>query len=168
MKMVALNWTDRAKAAATLIGKNCGESHRGASRYWGSVRKGTFGIVLYGNDGYAEREGGNPVINARTREYVHNLYAGLANLLPEGRWNLALMRAATRGRSSRLSRGMTTMTTTRTRTLKTTPWSTSGATLFGSSGSPSWRSRRNRGGRGGRRGGAAGPLRSASPQPAAT
>jgi hypothetical protein len=84
MKMVALNWTDRARAAATLIGKTCMESHRGASRYWGGVRKGVFGIVLYGNDGYAEREGGDPVINARTREYVHNLYAGLANLLPEG------------------------------------------------------------------------------------
>ena len=84
VKTVTLNWTDRARDAATLIGRSCGESHRGASRYWGRVEPGTFALVLYGNDGYARREGGDPAINARTRAYVHNLYAGLANLLPEG------------------------------------------------------------------------------------
>lgn len=82
--MNTLNWTDRARDAATFIGEKCGETHRGASRYWGEVRQGTFGVVLYGNDGYAKRPESDPVLHARHREYVHNLYAGLANLLPEG------------------------------------------------------------------------------------
>jgi hypothetical protein len=44
----------------------------------------TFCIALFGNDGFAERPDSDPVIHARTKAYVHNCYAGLANLLPDG------------------------------------------------------------------------------------
>ena len=84
MTRLTMNNTPRAGAAAALISDYCHESHRGAMRYWGDTGEETFCIVLFGNDGYAKRDDSNPVIHARTKAYVHNLYAGLANLLPEG------------------------------------------------------------------------------------
>lgn len=84
MKMITLNQTDRARQAATLVSEHCHESHRGAMRYRPADTGGTFCIALFGNDGYGKRPDSDPVIHARTKAYVHNLYAGLANLLPEG------------------------------------------------------------------------------------
>lgn len=42
----------------------------------------TYCVVLFGNDGY--ECGASADYEARTKAYVHNLYAGFANLLPEG------------------------------------------------------------------------------------
>ena len=59
---------------------------RSAMRYPKGDTNETFCIALYGNDGYERQEGedSDPVIHARTRACVDNLYAGLANLVPEG------------------------------------------------------------------------------------
>jgi hypothetical protein len=84
MKMVTMNFTDQARKAAGLIGRNFFESHRGASRYWMADTEETFCVLMYGNDGYTKTPDSDPEIHARTVAYVHNLYAGLANLLPEG------------------------------------------------------------------------------------
>lgn len=53
-------------------------------RYFPADTCGTFCIALFGNDGFTKRPDSDPVIHARTKAYVHCLYAGLANLLPEG------------------------------------------------------------------------------------
>ena len=84
MTRLTTNITPRARAAAALISDYCNESHRGAMRYWNSDADETFCIVLFGNDGFTPRDDSHSVIDARTKAYVHNLYAGLANLLPEG------------------------------------------------------------------------------------
>jgi len=79
-----MNDTPRAGQAATQIAEHFHELHRGTVRYWPVDTDETFCIALFGNDGYTQREDRDPVIHARTKAYVHNLYAGLANLLPEG------------------------------------------------------------------------------------
>ena len=84
MKVLTMNRTQRAREAAALISEHCHESHRGAMRYFPADTDETFCIALFGNDGYTQREDSDPVIHARTKAYVHNCYAGLANLLPEG------------------------------------------------------------------------------------
>jgi len=84
MKMITLNQTDRAHKVAALVSEHCHESHRGAMRYGPADTDETFCIALFGNDGYLQRPDSDPVVHARTRAYVHNCYAGLANLLPEG------------------------------------------------------------------------------------
>ena len=84
MTRLTMNITPRAGATAVLISDYCNESHRGAMRYWNSDADETFCIVLFGNDGFTPRDDSHSVIDARTKAYVHNLYAGLANLLPEG------------------------------------------------------------------------------------
>ena len=84
MTQLTTNNTPRAREAAVLISDHCHESHRGAMRHWNNDADETFCVVLFGNDGYTKEPDSNPVIDARTKAYVHNLYAGLANLLPEG------------------------------------------------------------------------------------
>jgi|LakMenEpi03Aug12_release.lakeMendotaPanAssembly.Ray.scaffolds.fasta_scaffold430727_2 hypothetical protein len=84
MTLLTMNITPRAGAAAALISEHCHESHRGAMRYFPADAEDTFCIALFGNDGFTQRDDNHPVIDARTKAYVHNLYAGLANLLPEG------------------------------------------------------------------------------------
>jgi hypothetical protein len=84
MTQLTINDTPRSREAAALISKHCHESHRGAMRYFPADTEKTFCVALFGNDGYAKRDDSDPVIHARTKAYVHNLYAGLANLLPEG------------------------------------------------------------------------------------
>jgi hypothetical protein len=83
MKTLTLNHTERAREAAALISDHCFESHRGAMRYPINT-KDTFCIALFGNEGYTKLPDDGPLRHARTKAYVHNLYAGLANLLPEG------------------------------------------------------------------------------------
>jgi hypothetical protein len=84
MDTTMMNVTASARHAATVIGKQFFESHRGAVRYGLGDTDETCCMLLYGNDGYAKREDSDPIIHARTIAYVHNLYVGLANLLPEG------------------------------------------------------------------------------------
>jgi hypothetical protein len=84
MKALTMNNTTQAAEVAALISDHCFESHRGAMRHWNNDADETFCVVLFGNDGYTQRDASDPVIHARTKAYVHNLYAGLANLLPEG------------------------------------------------------------------------------------
>lgn len=84
MKTLTLNHTERAREAAALISDHCFESHRGAMRHWNNDADETFCIVFFGNDGFTQRDDSHPVIDARTKSRAHNLYAGLANLLPEG------------------------------------------------------------------------------------
>jgi hypothetical protein len=84
MTQPTTNNTQRAREAAVLISDHCHESHRGAMRYPPADTCETFCIALFGNDGYTKRSESNPVIHARTKAYVHNCYAGLVNLLPEG------------------------------------------------------------------------------------
>jgi len=84
MKSLTLNVTGQARAAAAVISKHCHESHRGAMRYFPADTGETFCIAVFGNDGYTKRPDSDPVIHARTKACVHNVYAGLANLLPEG------------------------------------------------------------------------------------
>ena len=84
MKALTMNNTTQAAEAAALISDHCFESHRGAMRHWNNDADETFCVILFGNDGYTQRDDSDPVIDARTKAYVHNLYAGLANLLPEG------------------------------------------------------------------------------------
>jgi hypothetical protein len=84
MKTLTLNHTTSASNAAALISEHCHESHRGAMRYFPADTEDKFCIALFGTDGYTERPDSEPVVHARTKTYVHCLYAGLANLLPEG------------------------------------------------------------------------------------
>jgi hypothetical protein len=84
MTRLAMNHTPNARKAAALIGEHCSESHRGAMRYPPADTEETFCVALFGSDGYTQPADGASVIDARTKAYVHNLYAGLANLLPEG------------------------------------------------------------------------------------
>jgi hypothetical protein len=84
MTMLTLNQTTRAHNAAAVICEHCHESHRGVIRYSPADTANKFCIALFGNDGYTEQPDSDSVIYARTKAYVHNLYAGLANLLPEG------------------------------------------------------------------------------------
>lgn len=84
MTLLTTNDTPRAGQAAALIAEHCHESHRGAMRWSPSDTDETFCVALFGNDGYTKRPDSDPVIHARTKAYVHNVYAGLANLLPEG------------------------------------------------------------------------------------
>lgn len=84
MTLLTTNDTPRAAQAAALICEHCHESHRGAMRYFPADTCETFCIALFGNDGFTKRPDSDPVIHARTKAYVHCLYAGLANLLPEG------------------------------------------------------------------------------------
>ena len=84
MTMLTMNITPRAGEAAALISEYCHESHRGAMRYLQFNTKDTFCIALFGNEGYTKLSDDGPLRHARTKAYVHNLYAGLANLLPEG------------------------------------------------------------------------------------
>ena len=84
MPLLTMNITPRAGAAAALLSEYCNETHRGATRHWNNDADETFCIILFGNDGYTKQDDSHPVIDARTKAYVHNLYAGLANLLPEG------------------------------------------------------------------------------------
>ena len=84
MKRLTMNTTTRAADAAAIISDYCNEAHRGAMRYWHSSSDETFCVALFGNDGFTKQPDSSPVIDARTKAYVHNLYAGLANLLPEG------------------------------------------------------------------------------------
>jgi hypothetical protein len=91
--MVELNRTERAAAVAAFMQGENFESHRGALRWKKFNTSKTDCIVLYGNDGYCptpeavvEAVGGesNADKQARTMAYVHGLYAGWSNLLPEG------------------------------------------------------------------------------------
>lgn len=84
MTLLTTNDTPRAGHAAALICEHCHESHRGAMRYFPADTCGTFCIALFGNDGFTKRPDSDAVIHARTKAYVRCLYAGLANLLPEG------------------------------------------------------------------------------------
>jgi hypothetical protein len=84
MAFPLMNVTTAARDAAALVGEHCFESHRGAIRYWKSDSDDTFCIALFGNDGYERGPDSDPDMHARTKACVHNLYAGLANLLPEG------------------------------------------------------------------------------------
>ena len=84
MTLLTTNNTPRAGQLAALISENCDESHRGAMRHWPADTDGTFCIALFGKDDYTKGLDSDPVIYARTKAYVHCLYAGLANLLPEG------------------------------------------------------------------------------------
>jgi hypothetical protein len=84
MTMLTLNQTTRAHNAAAVICKHFHESHRGAMRYGPADTEDKFCIALFGNDGYTQRPDSDPVVHARTKACVHCLYAGLANLLPEG------------------------------------------------------------------------------------
>jgi hypothetical protein len=84
MMTLTINHTTTTGNAAALINEHCHESHRGAMRYWPADTDETFCIALFGNDGYTKTPDSDPVIHARTKAYVHCLYAGLANLLPEG------------------------------------------------------------------------------------
>ena len=77
-----LNRTDRANKFAAFMHEELFESHRGAARWPGYDTEKTACIALYGNDCY---EGdSNADRQARTRAYVHGLYAGWSDLLPEG------------------------------------------------------------------------------------
>ncbi len=80
--MSDFNRTTRGAAAANLMGEEHFESHRGAVRMkaWDTAK--TWCVVLYGNDGY--KGDTDPDRQARTKTYVHTLYFGFANLLPEG------------------------------------------------------------------------------------
>ncbi len=80
--MVELNRTERAAAVATFMQEENFESHRGALRWRGFDTEKTACIALYGNDCYAGDT--NPDRQARTSAYVHGLYVGWSNLLPEG------------------------------------------------------------------------------------
>ena len=91
--MVELNRTARAAAVAAFIQEENFESHRGALRWTKFDTPKTDCVALYGNDGYSPRReavveavGGesNADKRARTMAYVHGLYVGWANLLPEG------------------------------------------------------------------------------------
>ncbi len=80
--MVEMNHTERAATVATFMQEELFESHRGAARWRGFDTKQTTCIALYGNDCYSGDR--NPDRQARTTAYVHGLYAGWSNLLPEG------------------------------------------------------------------------------------
>ena len=91
--MSDLNCTKRAAAVAAFMQDENFQSHRGALRWKKFDTAKTDCIVLYGNDGYSpspesvvESVGGesNADKQARTMAYVHGLYAGWSNLLPEG------------------------------------------------------------------------------------
>ena len=90
--MVELNRTERAAGFAELMSETNFESHRGALRLKKFDTAKTDCFALYGNDGYSPcpesvvGSGGesNADKQARTMAYVHGLYAGWANLLPEG------------------------------------------------------------------------------------
>jgi len=84
MTQLTTNNTPRAREAAALISNRCHESHRGAMRYRPADTCGTFCIALFGNEGYTKRPDSAPVSHARMKAYVHNCYAGLVSLLPEG------------------------------------------------------------------------------------
>ena len=84
MTQLTMNNTPRAREAAALISDHCCESHRGAMRHWNNDADETFCVILFGNDGFTKQDDSHPVIDARTKSYAGNLYAGLANLLPEG------------------------------------------------------------------------------------
>jgi hypothetical protein len=84
MTLLPTNDTPCAAKTAALIAEHCHETHRGAMRYPPADTDETFCLTLFGNDGYTKRPDSDPVIHARTKSYVHCLYAGLANLLPEG------------------------------------------------------------------------------------
>jgi hypothetical protein len=80
--MTDLNRTERAAKFAAIMYEMLLESHRGAARWPIFDTEKTACIALYGNDCY---EGdSNADRQARTRAYVHGLYAGWSNLLPEG------------------------------------------------------------------------------------
>jgi hypothetical protein len=80
--MVELNRTERAAAVAAFMQEELFESHRGATRWRGFDTEKTACIALYGNDCYSGDS--NPDRQARTKAYVHGLYVGWSNLLPEG------------------------------------------------------------------------------------
>lgn len=80
--MVEMNQTDRAAAVAAFMQGEHFESHRGALRWPPFDTAKTCCVVLYGNDCYAGDE--NTDRQARTTAYVHGLYVGWSNLLPEG------------------------------------------------------------------------------------
>jgi hypothetical protein len=48
-------------------------------RYPPADTEETFCVALFGNDGYTQNADGDYVIDARTKAYVHCLYAGLAS-----------------------------------------------------------------------------------------
>lgn len=84
MDTTTMNVTASARHAATVIGKQFFESHRGAVRYGlGDMDEG-FCVLLYGNDGFVCPEEYDPVIHAKKMAYVHSLYAGVLYSLPEG------------------------------------------------------------------------------------
>jgi hypothetical protein len=80
--MPELNRTKRAAKVAAVMHEALLASHRGAARWPGFNTEATACIALYGNDCYAGDS--NADRQARTRAYVHGLYAGWSNLLPEG------------------------------------------------------------------------------------
>ena len=90
--MVEMNRTERAAAVARFMCEEHFESHRGAFRWKKFDTAKTDCVALYGNDGYSprpgtvvEREGeAESDYRARTMAYVHGLYVGWSNLLPEG------------------------------------------------------------------------------------
>jgi hypothetical protein len=91
-QMVELNRTERAAAVAAFMQDENFESHRGALRWKKLDTVKTDCIVLYGNDGYSPQPGvvvesggaSDADYRARTMAYVHGLYVGWSNLLPEG------------------------------------------------------------------------------------
>jgi hypothetical protein len=91
--MVELNRTERAAGFAKLMSVTNFESHRGALRWKKFDTEKTDCVALYGNDGYCPQPGAvvesvgiesNADKQARTMAYVHGLYVGWSNLLPEG------------------------------------------------------------------------------------
>lgn len=80
--MIEMNRTPRAAGVAELMLADNFESHRGAMRWKRLDTAKTDCVALYGNDGYS---GDDDVDRqARTVAYVHGLYVGWSNLLPEG------------------------------------------------------------------------------------
>lgn len=90
--MVELNRTERAAGFAELMSVTNFESHRGAMRCKQFDTAKTDCVALYGNDGYSPLPGAvvesdaasRADYRARTMAYVHGLYVGWSNLLPEG------------------------------------------------------------------------------------
>lgn len=91
--MDTLNTTPLANRVAQFVHDEIFETHRGVIPWRsGEGRPGhrqndtetdtTSVVVLFGNDGYSGDD--NVDRQARTRAYVHGLYAGWSNLLPEG------------------------------------------------------------------------------------
>jgi hypothetical protein len=82
MDVGMLHVTDLGKRVAQFVHDNNFEIHRGVLPWDGADTEKTSCVVLFGNDAYSGDD--NVDRQARTRAYVHGLYAGWSNLLAEG------------------------------------------------------------------------------------